>query len=117
MGRPAQYSTTKTSDFHTIDLAWLRRKRARNPGWTGTIRWSRGGEQTGSIGYALEHGGLRLNYSHTPAGATEAATINEVIPIVTTPMHFGGWRHWFACPRCGRRCRVIYGGARFRCRL
>ena len=24
---------------------------------------------------------------------------------------------WFACPSCRRRCRVIYGGARFRCRL
>ena len=31
--------------------------------------------------------------------------------------HFGGVRHWFSCPSCGRRCRILYGGARFRCRL
>jgi hypothetical protein len=32
-------------------------------------------------------------------------------------MHLGGSRHWFECPSCGRRCRILYGGARFRCRL
>jgi hypothetical protein len=117
MARPAQYATTKTNDFHAVDLAWLRRKGARKPGWSGTIRWSRAGRQTGSIGYTLEHCGLRLNYSHTPAGSTEPVIVNEVIPIVTTAMHLGGVRHWFACPSCRRRCRVIYGGARFRCRL
>ena len=47
----------------------------------------------------------------------EPVPINEVIPIVMTAMHFGGSRHWFACPSCRRRCRIIYGGARFRCRV
>jgi hypothetical protein len=37
-------------------------------------------------------------------------------PIITTRMHFGGVRHWFSCPSCGRRYRILYGGARFRCR-
>ena len=32
-------------------------------------------------------------------------------------MHFGGVRHWFACPSCWRRCRILYGGTRFRCRI
>ena len=26
-------------------------------------------------------------------------------------------RRWFRCPGCARRCRVLYGGKRFRCRL
>ena len=43
--------------------------------------------------------------------------IDELIPIVTTPMHLGGSRRWFSCPSCRRRCRLLYGGARFRCRL
>src|SRR4029453_15964735 len=30
---------------------------------------------------------------------------------------FGGVRHWFACPSCGRRCRIVYGGLHFRCRV
>ena len=31
----------------------------------------------------------------------------------------GGLRQWFACPTCGARCRILYGGygnGRFRCR-
>jgi len=65
----------------------------------------------------LESSGLRLQYRHTPGGSTQPITVDELIPIVTTPMHFDGWRHWFACPSCHRRYRIIYGGARFRCRL
>jgi len=42
--------------------------------------------------------------------------INELVPIVTTAMHFGGVRHWFLCPSCARRCRILYGGSHFRCR-
>lgn len=34
-----------------------------------------------------------------------------------TPVHLGGFRHWFECLSCGRRCRILYGGVRFRCRL
>jgi hypothetical protein len=115
MARPALHLTPKTADFRSIDLAWLRRKGARHVGYSGTIRWSRNGTETGSIGCALEVGGLRLRYRTTPrAGAPE--NIDELIPIVTTPMHFGGCQHWFACPSCSRRSRILYGGTRFRCR-
>lgn len=116
MARPALYLTPKTTDYQSIDLAWLRRKGARHPGYSGTIRWSRGGNPTGSIGYSIEAGGLRLRYRTTPRGG-EPEDIDELVPITTTPMHFGGCRHWFACPSCWRRCRILYGGARFRCRL
>ena len=52
---------------------------------------------------------------HTPRWRPE--NVNEFIPIVMTATAFGGSRHWFSCPSCGRRCRLIYGGLRFRCRL
>ncbi len=42
--------------------------------------------------------------------------INEIVPLVETPTRFGGRRHWFECLSCRRRCRVLYGGAYFRCR-
>lgn len=116
MARPASSFRPKTSDFHQIDIAWLRRKGARYVGYSGTIRWSRNGQQTGSIGYHLEFNGLRLRYRTTPRGGAPG-DVNELIWIVTTPMHLGGCRHWFECPSCGRRCRILYGGARFRCRL
>jgi hypothetical protein len=116
MARPVTSFRPKTTDYRSIDIAWLRRKGARNIGYSGTIRWSRNGEQIGSIDYVLEATGLRLSYrARQHGGAWEG--IEEMIPIVTTPMHLGGARHWFACPSCGCRCRILYGGARFRCRL
>jgi hypothetical protein len=116
MSRPAMHMTPKTTDYRTVDLAWLRRKGARHVGYSGKITWRSRGEVTGSIGYRLEPGGLRLIYRNTPyAGVPE--DINDLIPIITTRMHFGGVRHWFSCPSCWRGCRILYGGARFRCRL
>ena len=55
-----------------------------------------------SIGYQVEHRGLRLNYRHVPGGGV-AEDVNELGPLVTTAVHFGGLRHWFACSSCGRR--------------
>ena len=116
MARPAMHMTPKTTDYRTVDLAWLRRKGARHVGYSGQITWRNRGEVTGSIGYRLELGGLRLIYRNTPYGGVPE-DVNDLIPIITMRMHFGGVRHWFSCPSCGRRCRILYGGARFRCRL
>lgn len=30
------------------------------------------------------------------------------IVLTTTSCNYGGIRYWFACPVCGKRCRVIY---------
>lgn len=38
-----------------------------------------------------------------------------LVPIVTSPMRFGGSRRWLLCPKCQRRCQIIYEG--FRCQL
>ncbi len=116
MVRPAMHLTSKTDDFRSIDLAWLRRRGARNVGYTGRITWSRHEAETAAIGYQLEAGGLRLSYTHTRYGGLPESA-SELIPIVTTTMHFGGCRHWFVCLSCGRRCRILYGGSHFRCRL
>ena len=98
--------TPKTNEFRSFDLAWLRRKGARNVGYSGQITWRNRGEVTGSIGYRLEPGGLRLHYRNTPYGGMPEV-VDDLNPIVTTRMHFGGVRHWFLCPSCGRRCRIL----------
>jgi hypothetical protein len=118
LARPQRFDITKTSDFRTIDIAWLRRKGACKVGWTGRVSWkNRDGQETASVNYRLEPAGLRLTYSYRNRYTGGAPIdVNELVPIVTTPMNFGGCRHWFRCPSCGRRCRIIYGGTHFRCR-
>lgn len=58
-------------------------------------------------------GALQLRY---PVGKQ---TLSDRIELVTTATQFGGRRWWFSCPRCGRRCGVLYlppGLTRWACR-
>jgi hypothetical protein len=108
--------TPKVHEFLSLDVAWLRRRGACYVGYSGTLRWTRHGRETGSIGYTVEREGLRLRYRNAPRPGGIPQDVNELIPIVTTAPHFGGVRHWFLCSSCARRCRIIYGGSLFRCR-
>ena len=42
--------------------------------------------------------------------------VRETIEYLATATPFGRPRRWFQCPGSARRCRVLYGGKRFRCR-
>jgi len=116
-GRPASFGllVDKCHELHSIDLAWLRRRNLLTPGRWSTITWSRGGHTTGSIRLTPVPGGLLLSYRHRSAG-DDWRDVSETIPVLQTPGRFGGHRHWFSCPGCDRRCRILYGGAQFRCR-
>ena len=37
------------------------------------------------------------------------------IRLTSTPCNYGGFRHWFSCPSCGKRVSVLYG-FRLQCR-
>lgn len=47
---------------------------------------------------------------------TGQGTARQTIFLTETPVHFGGTRPWFLCPRCGRRCGVLYCQMEFACR-
>lgn len=105
----------KTNEFHSIDLAWLRRHKLLKPGCWSSVRWSRRGQETGSIRIARVPGGVQLSYRQCNGGE-EWHVVNEVVPLVQTNTRFGGRRQWFECLGCQRRCRILYGGTYFRCR-
>ena len=116
-GRTASFGmmVDKCHEMHSIDLAWLRRKRLFNLGRSSTITWSRGGNQTGSIQVRCERDHVRLIYRHKPHGGDWQA-VDERVPLVETATRFSGSRQWFVCLSCNKRCRILYGGGRFRCR-
>lgn len=104
---------SKTEEFHKLDLATFKREWFEN--WRrGSMRWSRGGVQTSSISYRLTPDSIRLIYSVPSQG--ERVSIDERFNLDFTEQPFGGRRRWILCRSCGRRCRVLYGGAYFRCR-
>ena len=100
---------------HNIDLAWLRRRGMLTPGRYSTLRWSQGGQETGSITLAAQHDGVRLIYQTKDRDGL-SVKVDEFVAFSYTPTRFGGRRQWLRCLKCGRRCRKLYGGRYFRCR-
>lgn len=113
-GRRAEFGP-RCDSHHKIDLTWLRREGFLRPGQAATLTWSTNGQRTGSIKYVVETSGLRLIYRVLIADGTWE-DVEEFIDLTTTQPYLGGSRCWFECPSCERRCRILYGGRRFRCR-
>lgn len=73
------------------------------------------GERMGSVGWSLTREALTISYARTDDEG-EPREYHDRLQITTTDAGFGGLRQWVVCP-CGRRCRVVYVGARgTRCR-
>ncbi len=116
-GLPIGGSSKDTVDeSKTVDIDWLRRQKSSS----GTLTWSRGEVQTGSISYVLTNEDLRLIYTVTDRQTDEKTDVNETISLQTTNPHFGGKRYWMMCPRCQRRVKTLHkppGAIYFRCRI
>ncbi|WP_230281383.1 hypothetical protein [Croceicoccus sp. Ery15] len=104
-----------------IDLAWmLRTGRARNGSWlSGSLSWSRGGEEVGSIGYqAIMHqpGDERLELSYTRGSGKDREQVRQTVRLCHTVPQYGGKRWWMICPFRHIRVGKLYmppGGDRF----
>jgi hypothetical protein len=101
------FGTGTCEERGAIDLAWVRRQGWLSPGGGGTLGWTRHGRPLGSVRLSIGEHGVQIT---RPDGRSEFAFFTH------TRAAFGGWRVWFACPACERPCRVLYDGARFRCR-
>src|SRR3954468_1662186 len=113
-GRRPSFPTT-LDDLRAVDLRYLRRHGILEPGRGGTLRWSRAGRETGSVQFAVGQDTLTLTYPVRDRGEEAWPEVVEPVRVSRTAQPFGGERLWFACPGCGRRCGVLYGGRRFHC--
>jgi hypothetical protein len=98
-----------------IDLRYMKRNRLLEVGRHGTLSWTYAGESHGRIGYSTHRDRLQLNYSRQDE-VGDWHSVEEIVWFTFTGQHLGGDRRWFRCPGCGRRCAILYGGVRFRCR-
>jgi hypothetical protein len=85
-----------------------------------SLRWSRAGRQTDSIGgVAQDDDRATFFYRHTRGLGDDWEDVKETVALEWTPCNFGGERPWFICPGadCGRRVALLYGpGKYFLCR-
>ena len=114
-----QYGGRPTTDgCRSLDINRLHRDGCLRPGWRGTVHWSRDGEVVASIGVRATEGRITLTYRYR-RNDEEWQAVEEPVPIVWTPCHFGGSRPWFVCPGvvdgvpCGRRVGKLYGPGRY----
>ena len=70
-------------------------------GWLG-LEEIRVRDIVASIGYRIETGSVVLSYSQN------GEPFQQQVPIYRSRCYFGGERHWFGCPRCGRRIALLY---------
>jgi hypothetical protein len=102
---------TTVEECHSLDVRYLHRNGLLKPGYSFSLRWSRAGRETGSIGGVAFRDQVVLLYRHRRGLSREW----EVVPLEWTPCNFGGERPWFNCPGsgCGRRVAVLYGPGRY----
>jgi hypothetical protein len=103
----------RCESYHAIDFAWLGRRKMLKPGRASSIRWSNAGGAAVSVGIVASGDCVHLTYRYRAGDAWQRA--REVVPFTYTRTCFRGRRRWFACPACGKACRVLFG-VPFRCR-
>jgi hypothetical protein len=110
---------TTTGECHSVDVRYLHRENLLRSGHSFSLRWSRAGRETGSIGGIVE--GTKtpermiLLFRHRKGPGGEWEDVRESVPLSWTPCNFGGERPWFLCPGagCGQRVAVLYGPGRY----
>lgn len=115
-GRPG-YKVTGES-LHRVDVRlWAQRGYFADDNERHfSYNWTRRGEQSGSINVQTNRSRVLLTYR---ISVNDGGWQNhrDHISMSQTACRFGGMRHWFQCPTCGRRCEVLYlRFGRFACR-
>ena len=116
---------------HRLELAWMKKHGYFPRGGsiiTGSIRWSRQGEETGSIGISVNTSSdspeITFSYRSQYLGENgEWKSMNYSFPLEKIACRFGGYKWFVRCGisrsgiHCGKRVRVLYGtGGYYACR-
>lgn len=98
-----------TTALLALDIRSLARQGRLVPGTRCTVTWTTRNHKA-SIAVEAQPNAATLGYS------SDGVRQRYDLPIAWTACHLGGNRPWWLCPRCGRRCAILYGGAVFVCR-
>ncbi len=83
--------------------------------WAFTGRLS---EIVARLDYEIEANKIQLEYKEEEKQFRPKLQFHQTVWLDSTSCNYGGQRPWFLCPKCNRRCGVIYRAKRlFTCRL
>jgi hypothetical protein len=104
----------KCEHYRCIDLTTLRRRGVLGPGAMGLITFGGAdGEKPDRLWVRANADGAGLTFIKRRPDS-ELGKIFVTFSYTSTA--FNGWRLWFCCPGCRRRCRCLYGTNILRCR-
>ena len=114
-GRPNTSGRRSLDGYRFLDVHYLHRQKALEPGRSVVTSWSRGGKQIASVAILTAENQLII-CDHCQVGDDPAKQISQVVQIIWKPCRYGGRRPYFICP-CSRRAIRLYGAGRlFLCR-
>jgi len=96
-----------------MDIRKITRKGLLVQGNRFSWQWLVNDRQVADISIRVELQSMVLSYRLKSTGEV----VEQRVQTQTTPCHLGGQRHWFTCPKCGKRVAVLYAPGRyFACR-
>lgn len=128
MGRYHYDKKTTVEECKSISTTFLKQHGYFGGVRWGGMKWTRGGEETGSISFMVSvqdwTGEVRFQYTQTQRHSGEKENLDYPVRLTATPCRYGGKRWWFICPliknsyACNRRVLKLYlgGGKYFGCR-
>jgi hypothetical protein len=112
-GNKTSSSSQATTDLSmAFDIRFVRRQGFLKAGASGSFKWKVNGEQIGAISFHTSQTSIVLSYL-----IDQSESVKQAIRLDETACNLGGYRKWFCCQKCSRRCEVLYYRySRFHCR-
>lgn len=99
---------TTIEETKRIDIRYMRKQSLLEPGRSGSLSWTIGGEPSGDIRFSCYPDHLNLHYRFRRYGG-EWKSVEQRINLEFTSCNYGGRRPWFTCPGCERRVAILCG--------
>jgi len=96
-----------TTTVRHVDIRRLARDGLLTPGNSFSWEWTRDSKLLSTIGLVTGDGFILFGYQLQRRGG-DWTPVSQHAYTVTTPCHYGGARHWFICPLCGKRVALLY---------
>ena len=116
-GRRYQGGKDTTEDSLPLDIRKLQRAGLLTPYGSFGWQWTVNDRPVANIRVRVEIERVVLVYRYRRRGDVDWQDVEQAVYLDHTACTYGGTRHWWLCPSCGRRVAILYGpGQHYACR-
>ncbi len=116
-GRRYQGGKDTTEGSRPLDIRKLQRGGLLTPGRSFGWQWTVNDRSVADIRVHVEVERVVLIYRFRRRADVDWQDVEQAVRTEHTACTYGGVRHWWLCPSCGRRVAILYGpGQHYACR-